>query len=150
MKIILPTALLLIACIFLASCASNKYTSETLPTSYLTFGSGGGIAGLVTEYLLCENGQLFRKSPGKKDFQVVKTKKSLGKSLYAQISQLPIKEIKHEKPGNRYFFISLLEETQAHNITWGDENPLKNEAVSKFYNELMELTKTIKEKDSKS
>ncbi len=65
----------------LAACKTHSI--DKLPDSRLYFGSGGGYAASFTEYMLLENGQLFKREGQKSEFvPLTKAKRSEAKALF--------------------------------------------------------------------
>ncbi len=131
---------------FFAFCSSPKYTSPAdFPDAQITFGSGGGITGFVTEYVLLENGQLFSKKTTDENYQVLtRVKKNEVKQIFKNYDFLKIGEIAHDHPSNMYQFIEFNHKDKKHRITWGDANTPVESNVNIFYGILNRLTKTEK------
>ena len=134
--------LLWLTIVLVSGCKSTKYTTETLPETQLIFGNGGGFTGMVSEYLMLQNGQLFEKKAGAKQFaELGKIKKKEALSLFAQLDSLSFTSIEMNKPGNTYQFIHLLAPEVDHKLTWGKSDYEADTAVVSLYNKLMEKVK---------
>lgn len=129
---------------FFAFCSSPKYTTPAeFPDARITFGSGGGIAGLVTEYVLLENGQLFAKKTTDENYRVLtQVKKNKVKQIFKNYDFLKLADITHDHPSNMYQFIEFNEKDKKHRITWGDVNTPVASNVNIFYGILNQLTKS--------
>ncbi len=126
---------LAVSCVFLA-CA-KKYTLETLPKTQLHFGEGGGFTGRGTDYLLLENGQVFKKEPfGKAHENCGKIKPKLAKSFYQQV--LGFQQLNLNKSSNQYQFIELKKDSTSHRLMFS--NGLKKDSIT---TSLLQLHETM-------
>lgn len=132
---------LLVAAFLLSQCASTKYTSpDQFPDAKITFGNGGGYAGLVTEYTLLENGQLFKKSSMDTVFQQLpKVKTADVKQIFNNYDFLKLEDISMNEPGNLYQFIVYQTSGKEHRITWSSENKELESTIPIFYSNLKRL-----------
>ncbi len=140
-----PLAILLVLATFLIfSCKTTTYTIDNLPEKQLYFGSGGGFTGMVNEYLLLENGQLFKvPSPGQLE-EMDKVKKKKAESIYMDYETLGFKELIFNQPGNIYYFIRMVDGESENFISWSDQRPLPEVKMMDFYKSLMETVKPSK------
>lgn len=129
---------------FFAFCSSPKYTTPTeFPDARITFGSGGGIAGLVTEYVLLENGQLFTKKTTEDNYRILtQVEKNEVEQIFKNYDFLKIDDIAHNHPSNMYQFIEFNHKDKKHRITWGDTNNPVESNVNVFYSILNQLAKS--------
>jgi len=121
-----------------------KYTPNDNPNPQISFGNGGGVVGMVTEYVLFQNGQLFKKEGlGDQYTELGRIDQQQAKQIFTTWESLNIDGIKQNTPGNRYSFIGLKTKDKTHNITWGnDANTDKN--VVTLYQILNHLAKSSK------
>ncbi len=120
------------------SCKTTTYSTDNLPEKQLYFGSGGGFTGLVTEYLLLANGQLF-KHPSPDVFEELdKVKKKKAEEIYARYYEVGFDNLIFNQPGNIYYFIRMVDGEAENYISWSDRRPLPEEEMMAFYKELME------------
>ena len=140
---------ILIYC-FLIACSTSKYSANELPEKQLTFGKGGGFAGVSDEFILLENGQLFLKSSLTDSIEVLPNiKKKKAKELFEAAAKLSMDTLDFNHPGNMYYFVKYREQEEAKNgITWGDMNHAPPAAIKEFYQRLMNLS-TQKEEPTK-
>jgi len=124
------------------SCKSTKYTPTDFPDSQITFGSGGGFTGAVTDYTLLENGQLFKRSSLKNEFLALhKVKKDVVKQMFKNYEFLNIGQETINEPGNLYYFIQYKDkDKKEHKITWNDQSAV-SENVKTYYGILTAITK---------
>ena len=113
--------LLIFTCFGLSFGCSKKYTPDSYPKARIHFGSGGGVTGAITEYILLENGQLFKKSSLNET--MLEAKKLIGnnqtKQLFSNYEFLGLNEVQVNKPGNLYYFVQHLNGDKDHKMTWG-------------------------------
>lgn len=140
MKALIITSLLIAA--FLLGCNNKHYTPDQLPGEHLSFGDGGGFTGAVTEYILLENGQLYRFNSMEKDtVEIGKLKKKETKSLLMEVKALNLDKINIQEPGNMYYFISMKNGDKIYKITWGSATYTIDPKIEAFYKKLMNTVK---------
>ena len=142
MKINIQILPLLLAFALLSACHHKHYTPGEFPDEQLRFGSGGGFSGAVTEYILLENGQLFRMDSMKKDTtEIAKLPKKEAKSLLEEAEELNLEKMTIEEPGNMYYFIGMKKKEEMHKVTWGKPDYTIDAKIESFYKKLIETTK---------
>ncbi|MBX2874163.1 MAG: hypothetical protein KTR30_18740 [Saprospiraceae bacterium] len=118
--------------LLLAGC--KTYSTDELPDTRLYFGSGGGFAGAYTEYMLLENGQLFKRESQQGTFVVLpKAKRSQAKALFASWTEQKMEEQDFQHPGNLYHFVRMEKGAQSHRLSWGSSSHPTPDAVKSFY-----------------
>lgn len=140
---IFPFLLLAVVVIFIAfsACKTPTYTSENLPEKQLYFGNGGGFAGLVTEYLLLENGQLFKVNAPGDLTEMNKVKKKTAAGIYQNYTEAGFDDLLFNQPGNIYYFIRMVNGENENYCSWSDQRPLPEEKMMDFYKNLTALIK---------
>ncbi len=123
--------------VFFSACKTTTYSSENLPEKQLYFGSGGGFTGLVTEYLLLDNGQLFKVPSPDVLEEMKKVKKSKAAELYTKYTELGFDDLIFNQPGNIYYFIRMVDGEKENYLSWSDQRPLPEVEMIEFYKELM-------------
>jgi hypothetical protein len=107
-----------------SSCKSNKYTPENPSPSAVYFGSGGGFTGAVTEYLLCENGQMFVNNSLEDKWKKLESiSKKEANELFENTLLLDWKTLELNDPGNFSYFIRLKNREVDKKIVWGGSAP---------------------------
>lgn len=125
------------------NCKSTKYTPEAFPETQIIFGDGGGFSGVVTEYILLENGQFFKKSSLKSGHEELKSlKKKEAQKIYERLENLRLHKFDINHPGNLYYFLRITNEELDHTITWGAGDYNLREEIMDFYKTLRGLVKT--------
>ncbi|MFT4664092.1 MAG: hypothetical protein ACI8YQ_002522 [Polaribacter sp.] len=140
-KLIITTLSLLLVVLFYSSCKTTKYTPTDFPDAQITFGSGGGFSGLVTDYTLLENGQLFKRSSKDKLFVPIKgVKKDAVAQAFKNFNFLGLDKMEVNDPGNLYYFIEFkTEEGTAKKLTWGNSKSEMEHTLKLFYSQLSSL-----------
>lgn len=134
--------LLLASLVAVSGCNSTKFTTDNLPETQLYFGNGGGFSGLVNQYLLLENGQLFEKKGGAEHFsELKKARKKQATAIFSQLETISFSKLEIDQPGNTYRFVHLLAPSIDHKVTWGKPDYQVHAQVDNLYNDLMALVK---------
>ena len=127
----------------ISSCKSTSITPQDFKGKQLIIANGGGFTGQVIEYILLENGYLFRKnSLDGSVLQNNKLKKEAVSQLFRNYEVLNLGELDLNDPGNMYFYIVLKEEDHEHKITWSSESSGEDYKRAKlFYQTMMSMIK---------
>ena len=137
--------ILLVSFAFMAwACTTTRYQHPNdYPDARLTFGNGGGFSGMVTEYVLLDNGQLLKKLSRQDSFEIIKTiDKRQTKQIFANYDFLNIGDIKYNQPGNVYSFIRYEYQEAKHEILWGNHQyPPEENNLKIFHQTLIGLAK---------
>ncbi len=140
-KLIITALSLLLIVLFYSSCKTTKYTPTDFPDAQITFGSGGGFTGLVTDYTLLENGQFFKRSSKDKIFVPIKgVKKDAAKQAFKNFNFLGLDKMEVNDPGNMYYFVEFkTKDGTAKKLTWGNGKTEKEDTLKLFYSQLSSL-----------
>lgn len=160
--------LLVITLCIIAACSSAKRTKNNLtatnklPSSakeQIRFGHGGGFTGAVTEYLLKEDGSLFKQELG--NITKLAAKQKEADQCFSKCQAIQFQEIQMDSPGNRYAFIAHHKEDRIHRVTWNPHQSNLSAELIEFHNMLLTLvgeepmtiipdtSKTVDRKDAK-
>ncbi len=124
--------LLFASLVLLVGC--KTYTVDELPSNRLYFGSGGGFAGAFTEYLLLENGQLFKRESQQAEFVALpKVRPKQAQLLFSNWTEQKMDGQDFQHPGNLYYFLKMEKEGQTHRLSWGSSKYPTPEAIKQFY-----------------
>ncbi len=125
----------------LFSCKTEKYSASNLPEIRLSFGNGGGFAGAYTEYILLENGQIFKQEGIRGSMEEFgKIKKSKAKKIFQQLEEAEFPTLKRDAPGNMYRFMSCQTSTSSNKVTWGSHEKVDlDDKLDSLYQECMKL-----------
>jgi hypothetical protein len=113
---------------------------ESLPKTFISFGTGGGFTGAVGEFCLLENGQLLEKEEGGKSYKKIADigKESAG-TYFAKWNDLQLNKRLFQEPGDLYFYICMRSGGDDHKIIWGSKDKPITEEVGKYYDSLVAL-----------
>lgn len=141
--------LLLLCTLFFTNC--KTYEADSLPDTQLRFGRGGGFTGMVTEYSLLENGQLFSRTgrPGSGEWQEYgKVKKGEAKALFEYWESHHNLREEVKQPGNMYRFLTMHRDSAAFRQSWGAGGYTPEEAMTTLYENAMKLVKEVENKEN--
>ncbi|MEM1217423.1 MAG: hypothetical protein AAGH79_00850 [Bacteroidota bacterium] len=135
-------AVLIVGCIF--SCTPPQYSYGELPEVRIHFGAGGGVAGLKSEFILLENGQVFRSvaQPTGKVLEQEELKpntKREAKDYFKRLDSMRIVKYDFFHPDNYYYFLRMVDDQIDHKLEWGDlDHPVRVD-VQSFYQDLQKM-----------
>jgi hypothetical protein len=114
--------------------SSNCSTQQNFKE--IKFGEGGGFTGIVTEYQIKANGDIFIIKSLEKENKKIKTiNKSQLKNIENKISKISKESLSFNHPGNLYYFI----ETDQTKIVWGDPTFPEPIDIKELYNYLKQI-----------
>jgi hypothetical protein len=115
------------------SCSSSK-PSIGNPIKYIAFGSGGGVVGIETKYILNTDGTLTKIF--NKDTAVLKKIENV-KAVTLLKEASSFSTYKYFKPDNIYQFIEIAD----NRIVWSFNTDLLDKRITLFYKKLLTLLK---------
>ncbi|GJM31547.1 MAG: hypothetical protein DHS20C18_05480 [Saprospiraceae bacterium] len=127
----------LVLCMGIA-CNTTLYTPDNLPERQLHFGSGGGFAGTSTEYLLLDNGQLFRNE-GKGYTSLESARPGAARRVFKAFYKMNLDTLDYNQPGNLYYFIKMQDRGTTYEITWGGFQDAPSKALEVYYQSLNQI-----------
>ncbi len=116
------------ALISLVSCKTSA------PEQSFTIGRGGGFTGKYDEYLVKNNGEVYKLEKDKAPVLFEKIGKKEALDIFAKFKQLNITSIKFSHPGNMTSYISYTSDNKTYEIKWGDSRNLPPQNVQDFFN----------------
>ncbi len=137
MKLIL-TVLFFLPLLF--SCKQAQFTPKNYKGYQLVAGTSGGVTGMMKEYVLLGNGQLFLSKGLKGEWKEVrKLKKSKTKDIFNKAEELGLGTLKFNHPGNMTSYLILKLPPRSNEIKWGEPGISPPDGVSAFYNYLLSV-----------
>ncbi len=109
------------------------------PVTFVQFGSGGGFTGLIVNYSIYKNGQIFKeeKLPNKPSEQRLYTRvsKKEVKKIFKKLTPLQLHTVTLKETGNVTNNLKIVSKNTPNSvvITWGIENTSIPSAVAKAY-----------------
>ncbi|MEN0049838.1 MAG: hypothetical protein AAF806_22445 [Bacteroidota bacterium] len=123
--------------ILLCFLSCKTYQFNNFPEEQIIFGNGGGVTGVTVNYILLENGQLFKTNAWQKDTtELTKIKASAAKKYFKQLTDLDWEKIDVNEPGNTYHFLSYKTLNNTYRATWGATGYEPPEAIKSIYQSL--------------
>ena len=140
-KLIIASFSLLVVLVLALSCKTTKYTPADFPEDQITFGSGGGFSGIVTDYTLLDNGQMFQRSSTDNLFVELKSaSKKATKQMFHNYKFLGIDTLTINAPGNFYYFIQYTgKDSKEDKLVWGADQTPTPENLKLYYSLLSSL-----------
>lgn len=129
-------------CLLFYNC--KTYDPDKLPDTQLRFGSGGGITGMTTEYLLLKNGQVFTRASraGSGEWRELDhVEKAEVRALYRTWENESVFKEDVQQPGNMYYFIAMKKDSLEYRQSWGASGYQPNESLKSFFDRAMNLVK---------
>lgn len=113
-------------------------TASFAQNKYIIVGSGGGISGGTTAYMITSAGKILKgNGVGEiKYTEEAKLKRSRAKKYIKRSSEQIQLHSEFNHPGNLYYFIRSVEGTVDRKITWGDMAHPVSDPVQKLYQEI--------------
>ena len=137
MRLIL--AILCLSPLFIA-CKPAQYTPKNYRGDQLVIGTSGGVTGMMKEYVLLDNGQLFLSKGISGEWKKIRSiKRSTTREVFAKSVELELAAIKFRHPGNLTYYIILKNPPHSNEIRWGESGTTPPDGVVKFYEYLVSL-----------
>jgi hypothetical protein len=135
MKLIL-TGLCILS--LLSACKSTHFTPKTYKGNQIVAGSSGGVTGMMKEYILLDNNQLFLSNGIKGEYREMEPlKKSKTKEIFKRASSLGLGTMNFRHPGNMTYYLILKQPPRSNEVKWGESGISPPEEISKFYDYLL-------------
>ena len=122
----------------LIACKAAHYTPKNYKGTQIVAGTSGGVTGMMKEYVLLDNGQLFLSKGLTGEWKALKTlKKSQTRELFEQADMLGLRTLKFRHPGNMTYYLVLKDPSRSNEIKWGESGIAPPEGINEFYNHLV-------------
>jgi len=133
------TMVLLGLLILSISCAIQKDQTELANVfTEISFGSGGGFTGASSNYILKNNGEVF-KMEKTIPYKINKISKKEIKSISDYIKEIGFQNLSLNERGNITYFIEIKSNTYIHKVIWTDGS--KSPEVVELYKILVNTLK---------
>jgi hypothetical protein len=137
MKLIFTTLFILP---LLFSCKSTQYTPKNYNGAQLVIGSSGGVTGMMKEYVLLDNGQLFLSKGLNGEWkEFSKLKKTKTREIFSSAAELGLGTLKFKHPGNVTYYLTLKQPPRSNEIKWGEPGVPPPDGIIAFYSYLISL-----------
>jgi len=135
----MKTLMIVILSVLTMSCATQKQAkNRTTGFIEIKFGSSGGFSGMTNEYLLKQDGNVYKNTADKLNF-INQIETIEIKNIEKQIAVLNFKHIELNEKGNMTYFIEVQTSTYKNGITWSDQT--QNDSIKQFYKSLVQTLK---------
>jgi hypothetical protein len=125
---------------FLYSCHSTYYTPKTHKGRQLSVGSSGGVTGMMKEFVLLDNGQLFLSKGIQGEWKELRSlKRSQTKDIFSKVEDLGLGTLKFSHPGNMTYYFILKVPPRSNEIKWGETGVSTPEGIDEFYDYLISI-----------
>ncbi|MBU1013390.1 MAG: hypothetical protein KKG99_10310 [Bacteroidetes bacterium] len=130
----------LICFLFLViSCATEKNRTELANIfTEISFGSGGGFTGASSNYLLKNNGEVY-KIVNTIPEKINKISRKEIKRITNYVKEIGFQNLKFTERGNMTYFIEIKSNIRTHKVTWTDGS--KSPELVEFYKVLVNTLK---------
>ncbi len=144
MRITPTVSALLIAVVTLVSCSTTTEFPSKFRGEQLHFGQGGGFSGILSYYVLLDDGRLYQRSLRDSTFAFSATwDKPFVRQMFSNYNAMELDEVDFFEPGDRYYFIQHKSGNNPfHSITWGKPGTAPDQHIVSFYNILYKSTKS--------
>lgn len=131
------TFIIIILSVFTMSCTTQKLAKNSLPNFIeIKFGSGGGFTGMTNEYVLQQDGQVYKRISNKLSL-INRIQNSELENIEKKLVEMNFESIQLNEKGNMTYFIEVHTSTYTHRITWSDNT--QNDSTKQFYKSLITL-----------
>ena len=132
--------LLLSSLMALSSCKSVRYTPKTYTKTQIVAGSSGGVTGMIREYSLLDNGQLFISKGFDGEWkEVKKIEKKKTQDIFNKATAIGLETIIFSHPGNMTYDLIMKSPSRKNEVRWGETGVAMPEKVKEFYDYLMTI-----------
>lgn len=127
---------LVLSALAFGQCKTIDYTPASYEGRHITFGSGGGITGMINCTSILDNGNIFM-GEGLAEMKFEHQGRLSGAEtdqLFKNYETLGLAGVQCDRPGNTYRYIEFYDGKEMHRLTWGSRQDLPDENVDLFYN----------------
>lgn len=127
------------------SCTKKMSDAVNTQKPVLIFGNGGGFTGAFTTIHLYENGDVYKMASS--DSALIKIGNidaRIAKQQFQNYVKLGLDKLELNEPGNRYYFITFVNNGVEHKIQWGAKE-LKNQNPAILHKIVTNLVKKLGE-----
>jgi hypothetical protein len=140
--VFLAICLLVIA----ASCSHTKEFPEKYGRNQLHFGQGGGFTGMVTYFVLLEDGRLFQRQLRDSTYTYIyadKWNQDFVTQMFSNYKLSHFEQLTYYEPGDLYYFIEYHSGKETiHKVAWGRPGFRPDNNLVTYYNLLFKSTKS--------
>lgn len=133
----------LLLLIGLLTCKPSQVALDDYEGRQLILANGGGFTGQIIEYILLENGAVFRKNSMDNSIERITTlERADTKQIFHNYELMQLAEMRLDEPGNMYFYIKRIEEGKVNQVKWNAESTGASiDQVKLFYQTVLQKIK---------
>ena len=126
------------------SCAQTKEFPKNYNLDQIHFGQGGGFTGMVTYFVLLEDGRLFQRHLSDSTYSLADTwNKNFARQMFSNYKQFHFDQLTYYEPGDLYYFIEYhIGKEAIYKVAWGRPGFRPDENLVTYYNLLFKSTKS--------
>jgi len=125
---------------FLFACKSTHFTPKDYKGDQIIAGTSGGVTGMMKEYVILGNGQLYMSNGLKGEWKEHnRLKRSEVKKLFSRAAGLGLANMKFRHPGNMTYYLIVKQPPRSNEIKWGESGITPPDGITEFYNYLISL-----------
>ena len=129
--------LIIITSVLFAACKTAKLDG---PERFIIFGNGGGIVGKEHTYKISSLGAFKVANSNDSDREIkIKVSRKTLKKIFALADSLQKNVAGFSNPGNIYYFISVNNNVEKPDYTWGQTGFIAPEPVTRLYDMLKKI-----------
>lgn len=128
----------------LSCCSSTREFPEKYKRDQIHFGQGGGFTGMVTYFVLLEDGRLFQRQMKDSTYTYAdRWDQDFVKQMFSNYKLFHFDQLSYYEPGDLYYFIQYHHGKEAiYNVAWGKPGFRPDENLVTYYNLLFKSTKS--------
>jgi hypothetical protein len=124
----------------LISCKSTHFTPKNYTRDQIVVGSSGGVTGMMKEYVLLDNCQLFLNKGITGEWRELgNLKKSTTKNVFKKAAELGLGSMNFKHPGNMTYYLILKKPPRSNEIKWGESGIPPPDGLREFYDYLLAI-----------
>lgn len=114
---------LLILFLGFSACSVSHFNPLQTKRDFITIGTGGGFAGIETQYHILDNGQVYEQVGLDSSLTQMKPiKKETVQQAIHNCHQFNLFDYSYQNPGNTYKFLTIHHEGESNRIVWGGKS----------------------------
>lgn len=130
--------------VIVSSCSQTKEFPEKYKHDQIHFGQGGGFTGMVTYFVLLEDGRLFQRNLRDSTYTLSdRWNKDFVHQMFSNYKLFHFDELTYYEPGDLYYFIEYHQKGESiYKVAWGKPGFRPDENLVTYYNLLFKSTKS--------
>ena len=115
-------------------CKPTQTSLQDFTGKQVIIANGGGFTGQVIEYILLDDGRVFKSnSLDRTTDYLKKLDKNVTDQIFNNIEVLELSDLTINDPGNMYYYIKLKSDAQTHVIKWNADSRGSDVDIAKLF-----------------